>query len=885
MTERDPHPTGTVTLLFTDIEGSTRLLQSLGSAYGGLLAEHHRVVRDAVARAGGAEVKTEGDSFFIVFRSSSDAIAAASDAQRGLAGASWPRGATVRVRMGLHTGDVAFVDGEYVGLDVHRAARVAAAAHGGQVLLTETTRSLVASSLPAGVTVRDLGEHHLRDLERPEHLYQLVLEGLAADFPPIRTASARFDVLPRPLTSFIGREAEVTRLMELLRGTRLLTLTGPGGTGKTRLAIESARRLAAGFRDGIAFVPLASLRDPTLVGPTIRQTLGLPEQPGTPAIGTVIEQVRTSEILLVLDNLEQVLPAASAIAELLARTEKLKLLVTSRAPLRISGEQELPVPPLRLPAPADRDDTGLVSQSEAVALFMQRALTVRPDFELTSANARAIVEICERLDGLPLAIELAASRIRMLPPEALLARLSRRLDLLHSSAPDRTDRQRTLRGTIEWSHDLLDPSVRALFRRVAIFLGGFGLEAVEGVVPSAGATSEDVLDGLSVLVDQSLVRQVEVVGEPRFTLLETIRDYGLERLAEAGELELIGQAHARLFLDLAIRLSPEYTRGEAALDRTEREHDNIRAAIRWAAEHDEVELALAASGALWRFWHFRGHLREGRRTLEDLLAEPAAAAATPGRLSALIGLAGLVYWQNEFERSEELYRDAVALAGRLGDVAAEADVLYSLSYLRAIPGDFDAASEMLRESIERFDTIDDRLGVAKSQAFLAGIASLRGDYAEAVRLIDEARVVMREQGAVFLYLNSAIVLIVALLHLGHLEQARRELVEMLSAERDRGDMTAVGMVLRAVASFAALTDHAERSARLLGAIEAMRERLGAQAPPTLVNPPDARPIIDARMDPRDVETAIAAGRALDDAAAIEFGLETLSEAVAVTDGS
>ncbi len=461
-------PTGTVSILFTDIEGSTRLLQRLGpDRYGGLLAEHHQVMRSAISACRGVEIKTEGDSFFAIFVSAHDAVIGAVQAQRELAEREWPEGVRVAVRMGIHTGDVQISAGEYVGMDVHRAARISAAAHGGQVLLSATTASVISSTLPEGVTLREVGEHLLKDIEEPERLCQLVIDGLPADFPPPHAVATRFELLPPEMTSFVGREEVLAQAHELLVGTRLLTLTGPGGTGKTRLSIRLARDAAHAYEDGVAFVALASISDPTLVMPTIRHALGLIEQPGRSALETLSERLAGRDVLLVLDNFEQITDAASSIAALLEAAQELTLVITSRVALHITGEQELPVPPLDLPTRAEEADLDRLARSESVALFMQRARAVQPDFSLGPDNAATISEICTRLDGLPLAIELAASRVKLLPPGALLARLSQSLDVLQSTAADRTDRQRTLRGAIDWSYGLLSEPEQAVFRRCA----------------------------------------------------------------------------------------------------------------------------------------------------------------------------------------------------------------------------------------------------------------------------------------------------------------------------------------------------------------------------------------------------------------------------------
>ena len=849
-----------VTLLFTDIAGSTRLLQQFGARYHAVLAEHHRLLRDAIGAGHGTELKTEGDSFFVAFPSAADALRAAVQAQRALAAHGWPDGVRVAVRMGIHSGSIGQVAGEYVGLDIHRAARIESAAHGGQVLVSDTTRRLAADGLPAGVELRDLGEHRLRDIEHPEHLYQLVIPGLPADFPPIRSEAERLDILPMPPSSFVGREEQLHAVTDLLARTRLLTLTGPGGTGKTRLTLEVARRVRARYHDGAVFVPLAAINDPRLVPATIRQVLRLPEEPGRAAIETLIDKVAAKEILLLLDNFEQVLPAAATVARLLAETERVSILVTSRAVLHLGGEQEFPVPPLALPDPTAGQDAESVEGNEAVTLFVQRAREVRPDFGLTRSNAPVVAEICRRLDGLPLALELAASRVKLLPPEALHARLARRLDVLDSRAPERDDRQRTLRGTIEWSHELLDEGLQRLFRRLSIFVGGWTFESAE-VVSTGGSEPElDVLDGLSALVDQSLVRQTEQQGEPRFSMLETIREYALERLGSHGERDRVARAHAEHFAALAAQAEPQLVAKDSPWpDRLEREHDNLRAMLRWVLEGGDVELGLTAAGALWRFWHMRGHVREGRRVLTELLALPAAAGSTAGRAKALVGLGGLAYWQGDHAAAREAYEEALAIRRRLGDRRGEAEVIFSMAFLHAIARDVDAARAAFDESRAIYDEVGDRQGSARALQAAGMALSVAGRYAEAVPLLELGGQRMRELGDFFSYSNSRSTLGRAAHRLGDLERARRLHLEGLEASYGMREMTGVGVVLRDLASLAAAEGHYRRAMRLLGAGTALRESLGAEAPRELVNSPDPMPVAREHLSSDEIEDALEEG--------------------------
>ena len=608
-------PTGTVTFLFTDIEGSTRLIQELGERFLAVLGEHAGIVRRALSEFGGVEVNTEGDAFFVAFRTPIDAVLAAVAIQRGLAARDWPESARVRVRIGAHTGEGVLGGNDYVGIDVNRAARIAGAAHGGQVLISEATRGLVEHALPEGTALRDLGPHRLKDIAHPEHLYQLAIEDLPSDFPPPRTLDARPNNLPLQLTSFVGREGEIAKVRHLLDSTRLLTLTGPGGTGKTRLALQVATDVLTEYRDGAFFVDLSTVTDPALVPSAIARVLGVEEVAEHPILEAVKLHLCTEELLLVLDNFEQVAEAAPTVEALLTAASTLKVLVTSRIVLSLRGEQEYAVPPLEPPDVDDLLDLQALRRIEAVQLFTDRAVAVSPRFQVTEKNAAAVAAITARLDGLPLAIELAATRTKVLTPEQMLPRLQECLAVLSSGSKHLPERQRTLRGAITWSHELLDPAERGLFARLSVFTGGWTLESAEAVCDPYGL-GLDILDGLSSLVDQSLIRRSEPdEGDPRFSMLETIREFGQEQLEVGGERDLLRRRHAEHFLDLAIEAEPHLVAEDQGewLDICDREHANIRAALRWAIEAGEADRAQGPAGALWRFWQQRGHQEEGRR--------------------------------------------------------------------------------------------------------------------------------------------------------------------------------------------------------------------------------------------------------------------------------
>jgi predicted ATPase/class 3 adenylate cyclase len=590
-------PTGTVTFLFTDIEGSTKLWEDNAPAMQAALARHDGLLKWAIEEHGGYVFKTVGDAYCAAFPTAADALEAALEAQRRLLSSESEETGPFRVRMALHMGAAEERDGDYFGPPVNRVARLLSAAHRGQVLLSLPTQELVRDQLPAETTLRDLGEYRLKDLFRPERVYQLLAPKLPSEFPPLRTLDAFRNNLPLQPTPLIGREKEVSEVCDLLRTeeTRLLTLTGPGGTGNTRVALQAAADLLEDFPDGTYFVSLATLTEAELLLPAAAEMVGVREVGEQPLDETLKDYLSQRRLLLVLDNFEQVLEAASAVTELLAVAPGMKVLATSRAPLGLYGEHEFPVPPLSMPDLKSPPSLERLTQYEAVGLFVERARAVKPDFSITNESAPAVAEICVRLDGLPLAIELAAARIKMLPPKAMLHRLTSRLKLLTGGARDLPERQRTLRATIEWSHALLDEGEQVLFGRLAVFSGGRTLEAIEAICDAEGDLPVDAFEGVSSLQDKSLLRQEEGVrGEPRFVMLETIHEFAREKLQESGEAEEIKRLHAQYFLTLAEEAYPEFKGANQLewLERLEVEHDNVRAALTWALKRKEAEVAL-----------------------------------------------------------------------------------------------------------------------------------------------------------------------------------------------------------------------------------------------------------------------------------------------------
>lgn len=866
-------PTGTVTFLFTDIEGSTRLATDFAAEFPRILERHHTLLREAFGASDGVEVMTEGDAFFEVFSSPVAAITAAAQAQRLLAAEPWPAGAEVQVRMGMHTGEAVLGGDNYVGLDVHRAARVSAAGHGGQVLLSETTKALADRSLPAGVSLRDLGQHRLKDLPTPEHIYQLELDGLPADFPQIRSLDARPNNLPVPVTTFVGRERQIAQIKERLAASRLLTLTGPGGTGKTRLSIRVAEELLDEYRDGCWFVPLEVLREPGLVPSAIASALSVRIPGDKPAMEVLSAWLAERQLLLVLDNFEQVTTAAPLIGQLLTAAPALKVLATSRIPLHIYGENEYAVPPLATVAElrAAAHDPDKLSQYEAVRLFIERAVSAKSDFGVTNANAPAVAEICARLDGLPLAIELAAARVKLLSPDQILARLESNLGVLATSAQDLPERQRTMRGAIEWSFQLLTPDEQKLFERLSVFRGGFTLDSAEQVVLGEGLVL-DIFDGLVSLADKSLLHTVDASAETRFAMLETIREYSTERLNASGDGDTIRRAHAHHYFKLAEEAEQELTGPDQGewLDRLEREHDNLRASFSRAPDLGLLNEALSAAGAIWRFWQQRGHFAEARGIYDRLLAVPNAAPAA--RAKALIGGGGIAYWQNDFAVVGPWYHEAVELYESVGDKAGTAEALFNLSYVPMLEGDLPEAERISQQAVDLFRQVGDEAGLAKSEQVLAFVHYYDADPAESAKALARTVEIYRRTGARFLLADALVAAALPDANLALWEDAARKLREGTEIFQSIDNKVGLAMVYEIIGAGQTWVGQEEDGARLFGASESLRQRLGAAAPPQLVNTDQYRKLGEEKLGSTRFDQLRTEGSQMSDAAVTALAL-------------
>jgi predicted ATPase/class 3 adenylate cyclase len=867
-------PTGTVTFLFTDIEGSTKLWEQHPEAMRLALARHDALLRAALQSHGGHVFKSMGDQFCAAFATAPDALAAALTAQRALCAEPWGEVGPVRVRMALHTGAAEQRDGDYFGPPLNRVARLLEAAHGGQVLVSLATEELVREALLPGASLRDLGLRRLKDLHQPERIFQLLYSDLPADFPPLKSLDVLPNNLPRQLTSFIGREKEMAGVKGLLSGTSLLTLTGSGGCGKTRLALQVAADLLEAYAEGVWLVELAALADPTLVPQTVAAALGVREQPGRPLTETLVDYLKPKALLLILDNCEHLLTACAQLADALLRAcPSLRLLASSREGLGIGGEQTYRVPSLSLPDPTHLPPLERLHEFEAMQLFADRARLSVASFAVTQSNASAVAHVCERLDGIPLAIELAAARVRALPVEQIHERLDDMFRLLTGGSRTALPRQQTLRALIDWSYDLLSEAERTLLRRLSVFAGGWTLEAAEAVCAGEVVEAWEVLDLLTSLVDKSLVTYDEEGRAGRYRLLETVRQYGRERLLEAGEVEAVRSRHLGFFLRTAEETEPKLYGPEQAawLDRLEREHDNLRAALAWSGAQGEWEAGLRLCVALWWFWQVRGYWREGQEHLAGLLALPGAEARTAARANALNSAGTLVRHQGDYAGARSLHEESLVILRELGDRRGIAASLNNLGDVANCQGDYAGARSLHEESLAISRELGDKRGIAVSLGALGWTALWQGDSGAARALLEESRALFREVGdkrgiawtlsglgivarhhgdsgaaralleeslAIRRELGNKHEIAFSLFYLGGVVHdqgdygaARALLEESLAIRRELGYKLGIAQNLEGLAAGAVAQGQSERATRLFGAAEGLREAIGGRLPP------------------------------------------------------
>lgn len=827
-------PAGTITFLFTDIERSTDLLQRLGdSRYAEMLEVHREMIRAAFQQRGGHEVDTQGDSFLVAFQSALDAVMTATNAQHVIVAHPWPEGGAIRVRMGLHTGHPISSGGGYIGLDVHRAARICATGYGGQILLSEATRNLIEHDLPAGLELRNLGSHRLKDLKYPEKIYQLLHSQLPADFPPLKSLNALPHNLPIQLTSLIGREREMVEVRRLLTAARLVTLTGAGGCGKTRLAVHVAANIVEEFEDGVWLVELAALSDPMLVPQTIASTLRIPERPGQASVDLLTDYLRSKSALLILDNCEHVIETCAQVTQtLLQACPGVRVLATSREALNIGGEVRFRVPSLSLPEVEPVFSTDRLVLSEAARLFVDRATQSHPSFAITVRNAPAVAHVVRRLDGIPLAIELAAARVKVLSVEEIASRLDDQFHLLTNGHRTALPRHQTLRATMDWSYALLSQRERALLRRLSVFAGGWTLEAAEAICAGDGVEEGDVLDLLTRLADKSLIAVEERDQGMRHRQLETVRRYSWERLVETAETTTMRRRHCDWFLSLAEQAEPKLGGPEQAawLNQLDLEHDNLRTALQWSLDAGETEAALRLASAVWRFWVARGYSEEGRRWLEAGLQRSTGLPANV-RAKALKVVGNLAVIQTDFASGSAFYRESLALWRQLGDKQGIANLLGNLGLMSAYQGDLAKACVLYEESLAIRREMEDREGTALILHNLGIAIAYQGDHTKAQHILEEALNLFGALGDkqhVAMALNN---LGYVAIHRRDYQSARALYVEGLGIRRELGDKSGIAFSLEGLAGLAALQGEAKRAARLLGAAEALREAIRVPLPP------------------------------------------------------
>ena len=943
-------PTGTVTFLFTDIEGSTRLLQQLGDRYADVLAEHQRLLRAAFQENGGREVDTQGDAFFYAFDRARDSVLEATNAQKAINGHSWPDGVSLRVRMGLHTGEPIRTEAGYVGMDVHRSARICSAGHGGQILLSQATRVLVENDLPEGVNLRDLGEHRLKDLQHPEQVFQLVTSDLPTDFPSLKSLDTLPNNLPRQLTSFIGREREIEEVKNLLSTTYLLTLTGSGGCGKTRLGTQVLADLLEEFPDGVWVVELAALSDPALITQEVASILGVREESGallmdergqeeptsqsSPLLSRLTDYLQSKQLLLMLDNCEHLIEACSTLSDaLLHSCPNLKILVASREALGIGGESTFRVPSLSLPDPKSLPPVANLTMFESVRLFIDRAIAGVSTFRVTDDNAPSVAQICHRLDGIPLAIELAAARVKVLSVEQITKRLDDRFRLLTGGSRTALPRQQTLRAMIDWSYNHLSEKESVLFNRLSVFMGGWMLEAVEAVCSDGRIEEYEVLDILTSLVDKSLIVAEERKGEQRYSLLETVRQYGRDKLLESGEGEGLRDRHLDWFLGLAEKSEPELEGPDQVewLDRLELEHDNLRAALEWSLGSEgkqgglpSAERGLRLAGALGRFWAMHGYYNEGYRWLNEALAKSTKSASSSAedfekikstQAKALYWAGMMLYGKSDYGRAEALYKESLALYQELEDKGGIGYSLILLGIISWRQGDFVRGRELIEEGLSTFREVGDKQGIAFSLFLLGHNVSEQGDHERALALIEEGLALNRELGNTSGIMRSLgnlgrvvwrqgdqkrakelceeglslsrelgtkrftaqILHILGLVALGQddPDQATGLLKESLILYRDLGIKHFIAQCLAGFAGVAVVQGGPERSVRLLGAAEGIREAIGASLTPAeQVEVDDYLAAVRAELDEKAFTAAWAQGRAMSLEEAVEYALSS-----------
>lgn len=863
---------GIPTFLLTDIEDSVALWEAEPDLMRSVMARHDVLVTQSIEQHGGNVIKArgEGDSVFTHFARATDALAAAASLQLALAAEPWPPAAALRLRIAVYTGEAFERDGDYYGPAVNRCARLREIAHGGQTLVSHTTYDVARDALPQGVSLRLIGTPRLRGVRTPEHVFQLLHPGLRSEFPPLRIPYGSPNNLPEYLTNFIGRQDELAALRTVLRQHRLTTLAGTAGVGKTRLAVQAAHEMLDVFSDGIWLVQLDSLTDPALSPKAIAEVIGIREEPNRLLWETVANYLRDKDVLLVLDNCEHLIETCAILSHaLLQASPSLRILATSREPLNVAGEVTFSVPALSFPSHEQSADLESVQVSEAVRLFVDRASLRVPRFALTHRNVRPVAEICRRLDGIPLAIELAAARVNVLDVGQIAAHLDDSLSLL-TKGSRMLARHQTLRAAIDWSYDRLTPTEQMLFRQLFVFAGGFTLGAVEAVCRVDGNSGKPAaMELLSLLVEKSLVVLDQYThGRARYRMLETLRQYARQRSKEHGESDYLEERHALYFMSLAEEAEPELRgSGQASwLDRLEADHDNLRTALDWLEQHGHIELALRLAAALRRFWYLRGYLREGRQRVTRLLSLVDVSVSDVVRERALNAAGGLAYLQGDYTAARELYEESLSLRrangdlsniaialsnlaavarqqgdyatarsswqeslklfSELSDTQAVAMILNNLGLLTHDLGNYDEARALYEQSLERKRTLGDEEGMAQSLENLGDVARECGRYDEARRLLEESLAIRRSLGSEAAGATALLSLGMVERDLGHDEEAERIIGESLATLRQYENKYGVATALKELGVLYCQRGDCERAQELLEESLALKRELG-----------------------------------------------------------
>jgi predicted ATPase/class 3 adenylate cyclase len=875
-------PAGNVTFLFTDIERSSQLWEMHPQAMGRALAQHDELMREILLEHRGYIFKTLGDAFCVAFASALDAVLAAVDSQRRLAGATWEETGPLRVRIALHSGEAEQRDDDYFGQTLNRVARVLAAGHGGQTLLSRVTAERVREELPEDVSLRDLGERRLKDLSKPERIYQLVTGDLPTDFPPLRSLEVLPNNLPAQVTTFVGRTREMAEVKRLLDATRMLTLTGAGGTGKTRLSLQVAAEVLDRFPHGVWLIELATISDPALVTEAIANAVDIREEAGRPPLETIADALRARRLLLILDNCEHLIaPCAQVAAVLLRRCPELVILASSREPLSIAGETIWLVPPLAVPE-FRREERGAefdnLPELDAVQLFVERAASVRPEFALTPDNVRIVAQICSRLDGIPLAIELAAARVKVLSLQQILTRLDDRFRLLSTGSRSAQPRQQTLGSLIDWSYDLLTDAERALFRRLAVFVAGRTVEMAEEVCSGDGVESAETFDLLYALVDKSLV-MIEPApdGETRYTMLESLWDYADEKLTQNGETAKYRTRHLDYFVRFAEEAEAELMGLDQVrvLDRLSTEHYNLNYALRWSLEsEDRIERGLRLAGALTRYWEVRSYLTEGREQFEELLRRANDSIPAIVRAKAARGAGRLAWCQDRDEDALRYYTEAQRLFEQLGMPVEAAFVEAFRGFTERNEGNNDAARVLFEHAKAVGEAERSERLVATGLSGLGSIATDEGNFELARKMKERSLEFFRESGDKWVISLVTWSLAKACISERDFAAARRYLSQSIALSRELGNKWSVPYALEAIADICAAENRGAKAVRLYGAASTQREMLGLAFPPAeKLSYQKGLDRLHELVPEKQFEAEWNAGRALAAQAAINFALE------------